>query len=166
VNSTPARPQQTTKWAWITGTFFGIGLVGKGGGTVASIATLLLWLLFASHHAAYALSLTMAAAILVTLIGIPASTIVARECGKKDPSEVVIDEVAGQLIPLIICPADWKYALASLILFRALDIFKPPPISTLEKLEGGLGIMMDDVAAGLIAMLVIGAMRYFHVFQI
>ena len=164
MSTSPVVSQKKTLWAWITGTFFGIGLVGKGGGTVASVATMLLWLLFASHHAAYALWGTAIAAVLGTLIGIPASTIVARECGKKDPSEVVIDEVAGQLFPLIIAPANWKYALASLILFRALDIFKPPPVSSLEKLEGGLGIMMDDVAAGLIAMLAIGAMRYFHIF--
>lgn len=156
-----------TRWAWLTGTFFGIGLVGKGGGTVASIATLGLWWLCASQASAnVVLYGTALAATLATFIGVPASTIVARECGKKDPSEVVIDEVAGQLFPLVICPLDWKYAIASLILFRGLDILKPPPVSTLEKLEGGWGIMMDDVAAGLIAMLILGAMRYFHVFQL
>ena len=167
MNSPSAAPQKKTAWAWVTGTFFGIGLIGKGGGTVAAVATLALWWLLATNTSANVLLwLTGVAALLSTFVGIPASTIVARECGKKDPSQVVIDEVAGQLIPLVICPVDWKYALTSLILFRALDIFKPPPVSTLEKLEGGVGIMMDDVAAGLIAMLVIGVMRYFHVFHI
>src|SRR3954454_17063494 len=87
-----------TTWAWTAGTFFGIGLVGKGGGTVASIATVGLWLLLA-RLPLLSLNLTTAtivAAIAATLIGIPAGSIVAKELGKKDPSQVVIDEVAGQ----------------------------------------------------------------------
>lgn len=146
-----------TLWAWATGSFFGIGMVGKGGGTVASVATVLLWELaartpaFAIYPYAY---LTTVAAITVTLLGIPAASIMARELNKKDPSEVVIDEVAGQLIALIAVPLHWKYALASLILFRVFDIFKPPPVSNLEALPGGMGIMMDDVAAGLYALLI------------
>lgn len=166
MSSSAAVPRnQRTTWAWAFGTFFGIGLVGKGGGTVASVAVLGLWWALASFASPnLTLIITVAAATFATIIGIPSSRVVAMESGKKDPSEVVIDEVAGQLFPLIICPFHWKYALASLILFRGLDILKPPPIGTLEKLDGGWGIMMDDVAAGLIAMLIVGAMRHFQVF--
>ena len=65
---------------------------------------------------------------------------------------MVIDEVAGQLFALIAIPADWKHAALALLLFRLFDITKPPPIRQLERLHGGTGIMLDDVAAGLIAL--------------
>jgi phosphatidylglycerophosphatase A len=93
-------------------------------------------------------------AFVLTLLGIYVAEVMAWELGKKDPSEVVLDEVAGQLIALIAVPLHWKYALASLILFRAFDILKPPPVRNLEALPGGQGIMMDDVAAGLYALLI------------
>jgi phosphatidylglycerophosphatase A len=92
------------------------------------------------------------AAIAATLIGIPASTIVAREAGREDPGFVVIDEVAGQLIALIAVTPDWPHAILSLILFRIFDIWKPWPIRRLEALPEGTGIMLDDVAAGALAL--------------
>ena len=92
--------------------------------------------------------------MLVTLVGIPAATIVAREAGRKDPGFVVIDEVAGQLIALIAVRPDWQHALISVVLFRLFDIFKPWPIRKLEALPEGTGIMLDDVAAGVLALAV------------
>jgi phosphatidylglycerophosphatase A len=142
-----------TLWAWTVGTFFGAGLMRPGPGTYGSIAALLLWFGAAhAYHPAHLAILTAAAAILATLIGIPAATIVARESGRDDPGHVVIDEVAGQLFALIAIPADWKHAALALLLFRLFDITKPPPIRQLERLHGGVGIMLDDVAAGLIAL--------------
>jgi phosphatidylglycerophosphatase A len=148
--------QKKTLWAWTLGTFFGSGLLKPGPGTYGSILALLLWygVAHALHPSPLALAIgTTIAAILVTLIGIPAATIVARESGKKDPGHVVIDEAAGQLIALIAIPADWHHAALSLLLFRAFDIFKPWPIRKLEKLPEGTGIMLDDVAAGILALL-------------
>jgi len=84
--------------------------------------------------------------------GIPISGITARETRQRDPNFIVIDEVAGQWIALIAVPLRWQYALASFILFRGFDIFKPPPLRLLEKLPGGWGIMLDDVGAGLYAL--------------
>lgn len=156
-HSEPRVAARKTLWAWTTATFFGIGLFGKGGGTVASIATVALWLAATRLQLSSTtlITITILAAAVATLIGIPAGTIVARELGKKDPSQVVIDEVAGQLIALIGAPLNWKYILASLILFRGFDIVKPPPVRQLERLSGGTGIMMDDVAAGLYALLLV-----------
>jgi len=85
-------------------------------------------------------------------MGIPPSTVVARESGIKDPGFVVIDEVAGQMIALIAVPLHWKYLLAGFILFRSFDIVKPFPLRRLEELPGGTGIMLDDVGAGLYAL--------------
>jgi phosphatidylglycerophosphatase A len=96
--------------------------------------------------------LAVALALLVTLIGIPAATQVARGSGVTDPQFVVIDEVAGQLIALIAVPLGWKTFLLSFILFRAFDIVKPPPVRQLERLPEGTGIVLDDVAAGIYAL--------------
>lgn len=146
-------PDQKTTWAWTIATFFGIGLLGRGAGTVASIPVVVLWVFLAHHHWHPAFNLFVAGlAVLAIVIGVPASTIVARESNSKDPSHVVIDEVAGQTIALLFAPSfGWKYALAGLILFRAFDIVKPPPVRQLERLPRGWGIMMDDVAAGAFA---------------
>jgi phosphatidylglycerophosphatase A len=149
--------EKKTLWAWSIGTFFGAGLLKPGPGTYGSIAAVLLWYAAAHilHPAQTPLAIgTALAAILATLIGIPAATIVARESGREDPGQVVIDEVAGQLIALIAIPADWQHAAISLILFRLFDIFKPPPIRKFERLPAGTGIMLDDVAAGLFALIV------------
>lgn len=146
-----------TRWAWAIGTFFGAGLLRSGPGTYGSIAAVLLWYAVAHvlHPAAGSLSVgTLVAAVFVTAIGIPAATIVARESGREDPGHVVIDEVAGQLIALIAVSADWQHAFLSLLLFRLFDILKPPPVRQLERLPAGTGIMLDDVAAGLLALLV------------
>jgi phosphatidylglycerophosphatase A len=97
----------------------------------------------------------IALAALITLIGIPAATRVARASALKDPHFVVIDEVAGQLTALIAVPLSWKSLLAGFILFRAFDIIKPPPVRQLEALPEGAGIMLDDVAAGICALAVV-----------
>jgi phosphatidylglycerophosphatase A len=149
--------EKKTLWAWLIGTFFGAGLLKPGPGTYGSISAVLLW--YAAAHVLHPAPVAFAvgttdAAIFATLIGIPAATIVARESGREDPGHVVIDEVAGQLIALIAIPADWQHAALSLILFRFFDILKPPPIRQLERLHGGTGIMLDDVAAGLFALAV------------
>jgi phosphatidylglycerophosphatase A len=124
-----------------------------GPGTYGSVAAMLLWFLAAHLLQPTHLALwTAIAALIVTLIGIPASTIVARESGREDPGHVVIDEVAGQLIALIAVAPDWPHAILSLLLFRVFDILKPPPVRQLERLPTGTGIMLDDVAAGLLAL--------------
>ena len=142
-------------WAWVVGTFFGSGFGRPGPGTWASLATSALWLGFARYANSTALPVyAVVTAIAVTMIGIPAATRVARALGKKDPSQVVIDEVAGQMIAFISVPLNWHNVLAALILFRAFDITKPFPIRRLEHLPEGTGIMLDDVGAGLYALAV------------
>ena len=154
--------EKKTWWAWTLGTFFGSGLLKPGPGTYGSIAALLLW--YAAAHifnpSPLALAIgTAIAAVVVTLIGIPAATIVARESGRKDPGHIVIDEAAGQLIALIALPATPGYALFGLFLFRFFDIVKPWPIRKLERLPEGTGIMLDDVAAGILALICASIVR-------
>lgn len=146
-----------TAWAWMVGTFFGAGLLKPGPGTYGSAAALLLW--WGAAHVLHAgvgalAVLTFVAAVAATLVGIPAATIVAREAGREDPGFVVIDEVAGQWVSLIALRPDWKHAVLGLVLFRIFDIWKPWPVRRLEELPEGTGIMLDDIAAGVLALAV------------
>lgn len=155
--STPKVRWGQTTWAWLAGTFFGIGLLPGGPGTWASLAATVLWFLAARavHAAPQTLAIaTLAAAAIATVVGIPAAAVVERESGREDPGHVVIDEVAGQWIALALLPFDIGHALLGFALFRLFDITKPPPARQLERLHGGLGIMMDDIAAGVYALLV------------
>ena len=95
--------------------------------------------------------------LLVTLIGIWAASRTEKVQQKKDPSIVVIDEVAGQMIALLSGPfwvQTWWSIISAFILFRLFDIWKPYPVRRLESLESGLGIMADDLVAGVYALIV------------
>lgn len=151
------RPKRTL-WAWAAATFFGAGLLRPGPGTWGSAAACLLWWAAAAglDGAGNKLTLATAAAAAAALaVGIPAGTRVERESGKKDPGHVVIDEAAGQWTALLFAPADPRYMVAAFLLFRGFDILKPWPARRLEHLPGGSGIMLDDVAAGLYALLTV-----------
>ena len=140
-------------WATLVATFFGIGRLRPGPGTCASAATVLLWWLIGHwFHPQWQTATTCALAGLAVVVGIPAATRVSRAAAFKDPQFVVIDEVAGQLITFIAVPATWKSLLLGFILFRGFDIVKPPPLRRLEHLREGVGIVLDDVGAGLYAL--------------
>ena len=142
--------------SWMLATFFGVGYLRPGPGTYASAITVLLWWALSRFIAsAWLIPAAVIASVAITLLGILPSTIVARESGQKDPGFVVIDEVAGQMIALIGVPLAWKYLLASFILFRGFDILKPFPLRRLERLPEGIGIMMDDVGAGVYALILL-----------
>ncbi|AFL87272.1 phosphatidylglycerophosphatase A-like protein [Terriglobus roseus DSM 18391] len=143
-----------TRWAWIAGTFFGAGFMKPGPGTYGSVAATLVWFAIARHVSIHWLPLiTLGMAALATAIGIPAATRIARESGRKDPQIVVIDEVAGQWLTLVFCLPQMPFALLGLVCFRIFDILKPPPIRRLEKLPAGTGIMVDDLGAGVYALI-------------
>ena len=92
--------------------------------------------------------------LFLALLGVRSSGDVSQHAGTKDPQFVVIDEVAGQLITFIAVPVSWKSLLLGFILFRGFDIVKPPPVRQLEHLPEGVGIVVDDVAAGFYAVIV------------
>jgi phosphatidylglycerophosphatase A len=134
--------------ATLIATWFGAGYVPKGPGTAGSLAALLCAALWPQHIVWLALGSILPA--------IWAADRHALAKGSKDPQEVVVDEVAGQWIALagathLHTIAPWLIAFA---LFRLFDIWKPFPVRALEKLPGGVGIVMDDVMAGIYAGLV------------
>lgn len=162
----PRSSMQGPGWAAPIATFFGVGRLRPGPGTWGSAAATLLWAAIMSrlNHSLHIPVLIVLAA-LITLIGIPAATRVARASGTKDPQFIVIDEVAGQLIALIGAPLAWKSFLAGFILFRAFDILKPAPVRQLERLPEGAGIVLDDVAAGIYALVVMQLLLHWGLLQ-
>jgi len=95
----------------------------------------------------------IAAVIVVSVLSIVAADIVARTTGLKDPGLVVADEIAGMMVTMIAIPFTLKTALIGFILFRVMDVVKPPPARQFERFKGGVGIVADDLMAGVYAHL-------------
>ena len=153
------------RWATVIATFFGIGRLRPAPGSWASLATVLLWWLFASHHlpSAARIPVILLLIVIVVAVGIPVATLEERASGRKDPNHIVIDEVAGQLVALIACPTTWQPMLAGFILFRVFDVLKPPPVRRLERLPAGTGIVVDDLGAGVYALIAVQLLLHFGV---
>jgi phosphatidylglycerophosphatase A len=131
---------------WIY-TVAGLGYFPYGPGTVTSLATVVVWAFFQNPSP----TTKVISLVIVVSIGFFVSHKAVMELSDPDPSCVVIDEVAGQLIALSMLPHTKSGILLSFLLFRFFDIKKPWIISNLERLPGGIGIMADDIVAGLFA---------------
>ena len=130
-----------------------IGRMPVAPGTFGSIPGLLLYFLMAQMPLEYALGL------LAVVIGTGVWSAGRAEAvlGQTDPGAIVIDEIAGMGVAFAGLPFSWPLAAAGFILFRGIDIIKPPPIAWLEtRFTGGLGVVIDDVAAGLICRIILG----------
>jgi len=101
--------------------------------------------------------------IAIIILGIFAAQAYESESPEHDSKEIVIDEVSGFLITMALVPCTWKSILLGFTLFRLLDIFKPWPISVLDrKVKGGIGVMVDDIAAGIIASVAIQLLMTYY----
>jgi len=133
----------------IVSTFFGIGYAPVAPGSVASVVAGILSVgLFGNLY------LYVFVFLVVTICGFLISGKMEAIVKEKDPSCVVIDEVSGMMITFFMLPKTWPVLITAFFLFRAFDMFKIYPVSYFEKKPGGIGIMMDDVAAGLYANIV------------
>ncbi len=136
----------------------GSGYLPKAPGTWGSLVGLLLWLPLG--RLALSSYLVMLAGLLV--IGVIAAGAAEKIVDRPDPGLVVIDEILGQLIVLAGAPLQVPVLIAAFVLFRFFDILKPWPVGWLDHhIHGGLGIMLDDAAAGLYGLLVLQAGLYF-----
>ena len=151
-----------SKIARCLATWFGAGLLPIAPGTWGSLAALPLAYVLVKYGSFEILS---AATITIFIIGVWASEIASREMGISDPSEIVIDEVAGQWCTLLFVPPNLILYVFGLLFFRFFDIWKPWPISWADqKIKGGIGIMLDDIIAGNFAGIILwmGHMAYQH----
>jgi phosphatidylglycerophosphatase A len=94
--------------------------------------------------------------VIITVAGIYVCSYSIVKLGEHDHPAIVIDEIAGYLITMLAVPQGWEWLLAGFVLFRFFDVLKPWPISWLDKnVKGGLGIMVDDVVAGIASLALI-----------
>ncbi|HET9854800.1 MAG TPA: phosphatidylglycerophosphatase A [Methylomirabilota bacterium] len=136
---------------------FGAGYAPVASGTVGSFVTVVaIWLLPVTPQR------ILVALIAVTVVGVWAGSRVERVLGRKDPGIIVIDEVAGMLLSVILLPPTIPALVTAFLLFRLFDIWKPFPARESQVLTGGVGVMVDDLIAGLYALvLVLGARALF-----
>lgn len=133
---------------WLA-TCFKIGHLPIAPGTWGSLAAVIGWWLWLQY-----LDPLVFIVLIITIftIGVFATNIIIDHTGEKDPSRIVIDEVAGQWLGLLVLPDGALYIAAAFILFRLLDIIKPWPIWQLEKFPKGWGVMLDDMLAGILTL--------------
>ncbi|MBL4889224.1 MAG: phosphatidylglycerophosphatase A [Candidatus Lindowbacteria bacterium] len=131
-------------------TWFGSGYAPFASGTFGSLAALPLALLAASHF-----GVGIALGVALVFIGIPVASRVEAYLGGKDPKIVVIDEAAGMMFACAGIGLDPLTVFLSFLAFRFFDILKPPPCRAIEEMHGGMGIVLDDVVAGIYARIVV-----------
>lgn len=155
--------------AVIIATGFGAGFAPFAPGTFGSlVGTVIFYLLMMAFRSEPLMlqSSVIAASLISAVVGIWASARAEKIFAKKDAQQIVIDEVCGQLITFIFIAQflvkignQWRWVtLAGLVLFRCFDIFKPYPIRRLEKLGSGVGVMADDILAGIYAAIVLSSL--------
>lgn len=138
---------------------FGAGLARHAPGTFGTLLAFPLWWLIGP---AYSPPIQAAIVALLFAIGIWACEITGRDLGVADHGAMCWDETVAFLLVLMIAPAGWHWQLAALLVFRALDIVKPPPIRALEaRFKGGFGVMLDDLLAAGYTLLALAVAKRF-----
>jgi phosphatidylglycerophosphatase A len=146
------------KVALIFSTWFGAGLIPGAPGTFGSLGAIPLVIVFYCLGALY-MNLFL---IVIIPFALWASEISRRLLERDDPSEVVIDEVAGLFMALFLLPLSWLSITAGFLLFRIFDIFKPFPIGMIDRrVKGGTGIVLDDILAGIYANICVRVLLIF-----
>lgn len=132
----------------------GLGFIPFAPGTVGSLAGVGLFWLFSRGGSLFPL----VALLFISVAAVWSSGSYGREVGRNDPQEVIVDELAGQIICLLGSPLIVVDLVAGFLLFRLFDIWKPIPRA--EDLPGGWGILADDIVAGVLGWVVLSMVRY------
>jgi len=138
-------------------TFFFIGKMPFAPGTWGSFAGAMVYWLLPSDS----FQIQVVLLVLALIIGTWSAHQYSKNISIKDPSEVVIDEVAGIWLSLIFLPKEIIWFLSAFILFRILDIYKPFIINRVQHIKGGMGIMLDDILAGILTRLILAVVYSF-----
>ena len=132
-------------------TVFGVGYTAHAPGTIGSLFGLLIYMFLKDVNIAIYLCIVF----ILFVAGVYSSNIMEDVYDTKDPSFIIIDEVVGMLISLAYVPYSPLIAIMGFLLFRIIDIAKLPPLNWLEKMHGGMGIMLDDAVGGLIVNIIL-----------
>lgn len=145
----------------LIGSGFGTGFSPFAPGTAGALLATVIWFALSfSVSEAILLTITVALILIFSLLGVWCVNRLESIWG-EDPSKVVVDEMIGVWIALLAAPAgDWLYGLVAFALFRLFDIFKPLGIRKMELLRGGVGVIMDDVLAGVYSFCIILLARW------
>ena len=146
------------KIAEITSTVFYIGRLPLAPGTFCSFIAFLAWFYIRFYIEGVFI---LYASLILFFVGVAVSTIHSEVIKKEDPSEIVIDEWVGQWIALWLIPHSFYWGFVSFVLFRFFDISKLGPVQGMDEIKSGTGIMMDDVVAGILALLVTQSLYFF-----
>jgi phosphatidylglycerophosphatase A len=146
----------------LLGTAFGLGLLPVAPGTWGTLfGVALAWLAGRLADTATQQLVLVGLAFLVTLLAVPLARAAEEHAGRKDPGWFVLDEVAGYLVAVLGHPLTWPYLLGAFVAFRVFDIWKPPPIRRLEREGGGIGVVADDLMAGIYANVAVWVVSWF-----
>ena len=146
------------KVAEIISTVFYVGRIPLAPGTICSFLAFLSW-----YYLRFFIDgvFILYGSLILFFIGVAVSTIYSESIKKEDPPEVVIDEWVGQWIALWLIPHSFVWGLLSFTIFRIFDILKLGPVKGMDDIKSGTGIMMDDVVAGIFALLITQSLVYF-----
>ena len=143
----------------IIGTVFYVGRSPFAPGTMGSLAALLVWYI-SKPLIIDPLFLLITGGVF--FIGIAVSTVLIDVWNEKDPKEIVIDEWVGMWISLYLVPHSILWGFVAFFFFRVFDILKPGPVQVMDDMDDAIGVMMDDVVAGILACLVTQSLLYFY----
>jgi phosphatidylglycerophosphatase A len=142
--------------AVLIATVFGVGYAPLAPGTVASLVTVVFLGFVPFSRAGLVVFF-----VVVVVVGTWAAHLAERVIGGKDPGAIVIDEVAGMTLSVIAFPLPLtpEVLAAGLAFFRVFDVIKPPPARESQRIKGGVGVMIDDLIAGLYALVIVALSR-------
>ena len=146
------------KVAEIISTVFYVGRFPLAPGTICSFLAFLSWYYLRFYIEGVFI---LYGSLILFFIGVAVSTIYSESIKNEDPPEVVIDEWVGQWIALWLIPHSFVWGLLSFTIFRIFDILKLGPVKGMDDIKSGTGIMMDDVVAGIFALLITQSLVYF-----
>ena len=146
------------KVAEIISTVFYVGRIPLAPGTICSFLAFLSWYYLRFYIEGVFI---LYGSLILFFIGVAVSTIYSESIKKEDPPEVVIDEWVGQWIALWLIPHSFGWGFLSFTIFRIFDILKLGPVKGMDDIKSGTGIMMDDVVAGIFALLITQSLVYF-----
>jgi phosphatidylglycerophosphatase A len=151
----PATVTGPERLAVLIATVCGVGYAPLAPGTVASLVTAVALGIIPFSRVGLVVFL-----VLVVVVGTWAAHVAERVIGGKDPGAIVVDEVAGMTLAVVVFPLTPEVLAAGLAFFRVFDVLKPPPAHQSQRITGGIGVMIDDLIAGLYALACVAASRW------